>query len=358
MVEVAVSYFEKLYTASHPNRIQEVIDTMEPKVSVEMNQNLIKQFIKEEVEVALKQMHPTKSLGSDGMSAVLYQKFWDIVGNDVVNMVLKVLNFDMSMADINKTYITLVPKNNNPFRMIEFRPISLSNVIYKLIAKVLANHLKLILPQIIMNNQSAFIAGRLITNNVLIAFKMMHYLEHKKEGKDCYMAFKFDMSKAYDTVEWGFIEQVMRKLGFHERWIGLIMRCITTVSYSVLINEVAHGNIVPSRGLHQGDPLSSYMFLLCADGFSSLINKVVRSQAMNGLSICRGYPMISHLFFANDSLLFCKVNSQECQHLIDILRLYEAASGQKINTEKSSVFFSANTLEEKKVETLDILGPM
>ena len=97
----------------------------------------------------------------------------------------------------------------------------------------------------------------------------------------------------------------MRKLGFHERWIGLIMRCITTVSHSVLINGVAHGNIVPSRGLRQGDPLSSYLFLLCTDGFSSLINKAVRSHILSGLSICRGCPMISHLFFVDDSLLFC-----------------------------------------------------
>ena len=150
----------------------------------------------------------------------------------------------------------------------------------------------------------------------------------------------------------------MRKLGFHERWIGLIMRCITTISYSVLINGVAHGNIVPSRGLHQGDPLSSYLFLLCTDGFSSLINKAVRSHILSGLSICRGYPMISHLFFTDDNLLFCKVSSQECQHLIDILRLYKAALGQKINTDKSLVLFSANTPEEKKIDTLDILGPM
>ena len=104
----------------------------------------------------------------------------------------------------------------------------------------------------------------------------------------------------------------MRKLGFHERWIGLIMRRITTISYYVLINGVAHGNIMPLRGLRQGDPLSFYLFLLCADGFSSLINKAVRSHTMNGLSICRGCLMISHLFFANDSLLFCKVSSQEC----------------------------------------------
>ena len=141
VAEVAVSYFEKLYTTSHLDRIQEVTDAMESKVSVEMNQDLIKQFTKEEVDVALKQMHPTKAPDQDGMFAVFYHNFWDIVGNDVVNMVLNVLNSDRSMADINKTYITLVPKINNPFRMMEFRPISLSNVTYKLIAKVLTNRL-------------------------------------------------------------------------------------------------------------------------------------------------------------------------------------------------------------------------
>ena len=95
----------------------------------------------------------------------------------------------------------------------------------------------------------------------------------------------------------------------------------------MLINGVAHGNIMPSRGLRQGDPLSSYLFLLCADDFSSLINRAVRNQTMSGLSICRGGLTITHLFFADDSLLFCKANSQECQQLVEILHLYKAASG-------------------------------
>ena len=104
----------------------------------------------------------------------------------------------------------------------------------------------------------------------------------------------------------------MEQLGFNERWISLIMQCITTVTYSVLINGEAHGCIVPSRGLRQGDPLSPYLFLICADGFSSLINDAVRNNLLNGVSICRGSPMITHLFFADDSLLFCKASIQEC----------------------------------------------
>ena len=106
---------------------------------------MVKQFIRDEIEAALKQMQPTKSLGPDGMPAIFYQKYWDIVSNDVVSMVLNVLNSNISMADINKTFITLIPKTNNPTKMTNFRPISLSNVIYKLISKVFANRLKLLL---------------------------------------------------------------------------------------------------------------------------------------------------------------------------------------------------------------------
>ena len=88
----------------------------------------------------------------------------------------------------------------------------------------------------------------------------MHYLDHKRDVKDCFMAIKLDMSKAYDRVEWSFIEKIMERMGFHEKWINIIMQCISTVSYSVLVNGVAYGSIIPSRGLRQGDPLSLIFF--------------------------------------------------------------------------------------------------
>ena len=192
-----------------------------------MNMELIKEFSKDEILTALKQMHPTKALGPNGMSAIFFHKYWDIVGNSVTNMALNVLNSNMPIAKINKTNITLVLKKKSPTKMTEFKPINLSSVTYKIIAKVLSNKLKAVLPQIITENQSAFLFERLITDNILVAFEIIHYLNNKWEGKESFMAVKLDMSKAFDRVEWGFIEAVMEKLRLYERWISLIMQFIT-----------------------------------------------------------------------------------------------------------------------------------
>ena len=242
--------------------------------------------------------------------------------------------------------------------MMDFRPISLCNVVYKLISKILANRLKPLLPHIISENQSAFTSDRLITDNVLVAFEMMHYLDHKTAGKNGFMAVKLDMSKAFDRVEWGFISKVMEKLGFCNRWRDLVMQCITSVSYSVLINGVAHGNIHPSRGLRQGDPLSPSLFLLCAEGLSTLIHQAARKKLITGISITKGCPKVTHLLFADDSILFCKASLEECHLLRSILMEYEEASGQKVNTDKSSIFFSPNTAQATRDEIFNILGPM
>ena len=141
-----------------------------------------------------------------------------------------------------------------------------------------------------------------------MAFELMHYLNHKTLGKDGYMATKLDMSKAFDRVEWRFIQKVMEKLGFNARWVNLIMQCITSVTYLVIINGVAHGNFIPTRGLRQGDPFSPSLFLLCTEGLSALIHEIARNQAVTGISIGRGCSKVTYLFFANDNIFFCKAS--------------------------------------------------
>ena len=172
------------------------------------------------------------------------------------------------------------------------------------------------------------------------------------------MALKLDMSKAYDRVEWEFLAKVMFRMGFCPRWINWIMNCVTSVSYAVNFNGEKTGFIRPTRGLRQGDPLSPYLFLICAEGFTSLLKQANGQGRLSGLKVARGAPRLSHLFFADDSLIFCKANGEEAGQLRMILEAYERASGQKINIEKSSIFFSRNVKEVHKRRVLAELQGM
>jgi hypothetical protein len=198
------------------------------------------------------------------MPPIFYQKYWHVVGSDVTTAVLSCLNSGSLLKSINHTFITLIPKVKNPEKVTDFRPISLCNVIYKLVSKVLANRLKLILPQIVSDSQSAFVPGRLITDNVLVAFETLHHMHHNKIGREGAMAMKLDMSKAYDRVEWSYLEQIMKKMGFHQKWIGLMTECISTVSYSILVNGEPHGYIQPFQGIApRGSPITLPLFTMC-----------------------------------------------------------------------------------------------
>ena len=135
------------------------------------------------------------------------------------------------------------------------------------------------------------------------------------------MALKLDMSKAYDRVEWGFMEGLLKKMGFHEKWITVMMECITTISYSILINGEPTGTIYPSKGIRQGDHLSPYLFLLCTKGFHGLINQAITAGKIRGISICRNGPRLTHLFFADDSLLFCRALARSANMFLTSLWL-------------------------------------
>lgn len=137
----------------------------------------------------------------------------------------KILNGEEELSEWNETLITLVPKKKEPERVTNYRPISLSNVCYKIVAKVLANRWKQVLDQVIDPSQSAFISGRLITDNILIGFECMHWLHHCK-SKQGYAALKLDMSKAYDRVEWRFLEAIIIKIGFSRKWTNRILQCV------------------------------------------------------------------------------------------------------------------------------------
>ena len=300
-------------------------------------------------------MHPTKSPGPDGMSPIFFQKYWDVVGPQVIQSVMYILRTRMMPNGLNDTYICLIPKVKSPQKISEYRPISLCNVIYKIVSKVLANRLKRVLPDVVSEAQSAFIPGRQITDNVLVAFEVMHCINQRRKGKGL-MAIKLDMSKAYDRVEWSFLEAMMRRMGFKDRWISLMMMCVTMVSYSMLINGKPKGKITPTQGLRQGDPISPYLFLMCAEGLSAMLRRDKSGENLRGISVCKGAPRVSHLLFADDCIVFCKASTEEGLKVTKILEDYERESGQKLNREKTSLFFSKNTKAEVQEAVKDMFG--
>ncbi|KAM2531626.1 hypothetical protein PS1_000337 [Malus domestica] len=216
-----------------------------------------------------------------------------------------------SPATLNATYIVLIPKVPHPESVSQFRPISLCNYSYKVLSKVLANWLKVILPKLISPSQNAFVAGRQIQDNIGITHEMFHFFKGRTAKRKFEMGLKLDMQKAYDRVEWDFLDAPGKKFA-------------------------------PSRGLRQGDPLSPYLFIILGEVLSCMIQAAVDDKRLEGVRIGGSRPVISHLFFADDTLLFLRMEDKYCRNLLSILDRYCEASGQKVNLLKSSIYFGAN----------------
>lgn len=174
------------------------------------------EFTADEIKRALDAIGDLKAPGPDGMPAIFFKKYWDIVSDQLIKEVQVVLRGGRMPMGWNDTIISLIPKVEKPQKVTNLRPISLCNVVYKVVSKVLANRLRMVLPDIITANQSAFVPGRLISDDILIAYELTHYLVNKRDGNLGYAAIKLDMSKAYDRVEWCFLKEMMQRMGFNE----------------------------------------------------------------------------------------------------------------------------------------------
>ncbi|KAG7548646.1 Reverse transcriptase domain [Arabidopsis suecica] len=353
---IAVSYFKNLFTTTNPQAFEESLAEVKLRITDQTNEFLTAPATECEVRAALFMMHPEKAPGPDGMTALFFQKAWVTIKTDLLILVNSFLQERVFDKRLNTTNICLIPKTERPTRMTELRPISLCNVGYKVISKILCQRLKKVLPDLISETQSAFVEGRLISDNILIAQEMFHGLRTNPSCKEKYMAIKTDMSKAYDRVEWKCIEELLRKMGFCEKWISWMMWCISTVQYRVLLNGQPRGLIIPERGLRQGDPLSPYLFILCTEVLIANIRKAEHEKLITGIKISTASPSVSHLLFADDSLFFCKANIDQCGVILGILKQYESVSGQQINFSKSSIQFGHKVDDSIKAEIKSVLG--
>ncbi|XP_057249105.1 uncharacterized protein LOC104906541 [Beta vulgaris subsp. vulgaris] len=312
-------------------------------ISEEDNMLLCSEVSAEEIKNAVFELAPDKAPGPDGFPPYFFQKYWSLVGNSVCHAVRAFFFSGTLLKEVNHTFITLIPKVESPSNPNQFRPISLCSTIYKVIAKIMASRLKIVLGKIIHPLQGAFVPERLIQDNVLIAHEVFHSFK-KKSGNQGWLAIKLDMEEAYDRLEWNFIFAVFKKLGFCERWVGWMKECISSVSFSVLVNGIPGDVFYPSRGIRQGDPLSPYIFILCAEILARQLHAASREgPKLVGVSLGHSRVKIPFLTFADDTMIFAKAIVDSCTVIREILDDYCRMSGQLVNYNKSAYQCSPNT---------------
>lgn len=275
---MAVAYFNDLYQSSGSVDVTELLQGMAPRKTDRMNRDLSRPISDTEITKAVKALKSDSTPGVDGMSGYFFKNFWSIVRTRVIQEVRGFFESGQLPVDWNFTELCLLPKVPNPNQMKDLRPTSLCSVVYKIVSKILCDRLKVVLPCIVSPTQGAFVEGRLISDNLLIAHEMVHGLKTNPTCKSEFIAIKTDISKAYDRVEWDFLEALFHKMSFHSQWIVWIMGCVRSVSYSVLLNGQSYGHITPRRGIRQGDPLSHFLFIMCAEALVHKMNQAELSK--------------------------------------------------------------------------------
>jgi hypothetical protein len=279
-------------------------------------------------------MNKHKAPSPDGFSASIFHKAWPIVGGDVCDVVLKFFNSSLLLKKANSTILTLVPKKKSPSSMGDYRPISCCNVVYKCITEIIANRMIPGLDDVIRAHQGAFIPGRGIAANILLAKEVVNDY-HKERGKPrC--TLKVDLMKAYESLSWEYILFCLHCFGAPPKYISWIRECITSPSFSIALNGSLVGYFHGKKGLRQRDQFSPYLFVLAMEGLSLLLEEIAHSHLFAFHPICN-LIRLHHLCFADYLLIFSEGSIDSVQAILAALNEFEELSGLKANPSKSSI---------------------
>ncbi|CAL1383991.1 unnamed protein product [Linum trigynum] len=309
----------------------------------------------EETRRIINEMGGMKAPGKDGFHAAFFQKSWNNVGADFYDHLVACFRNPDRIRMCNDTLLVLLPKVDFPKLITQFRPIGLCNVSYKVVAKCLANRLKEFTPQLIDQNQSSFVPKRHITDNIIILQEVVHTLSLRSGTKGS-MILKIDLAKAYDRINWKFLEATLIATGLPMDFVKLLMACVTTARFQVMWNGGFTESFQPSRGLRQGCPLSPYLFTLCIERLNHCIKDSINRKAWKPIFLSKDGPPLTHLFFADDLVLFAEANQKQGEEILACLNRFCEASGEQVNKDKSCVFFSKNTRGQLKKSISDTLG--
>ena len=263
----------------------------------------------EEINKAMFSIDDSKTPGPDGFSSLFFKVAWSIIGSDVSEVVVSFFNSGSLLQEISCTIIALVPKVPNPGSMHDYRPISCCNTIYKCISKIIAARIKQCIPEIISPSQSDFVQGRSIANNVLITQDLV--INYHRDNGPPRCALKIDIKKAYDTINWSCIMDILSSMGTPAYLMRCIKACITTPSFSVSINGELVGFFASKRGLRQGDPLSPFLFIIIMEAFFRSLYVAAHRQEFQFHPKCEEINL-THLCFVDDIFFICWWDEFQC----------------------------------------------
>ncbi|XP_074290425.1 uncharacterized protein LOC141617144 [Silene latifolia] len=300
------------------------------------NQKLLLQPVTdEEVRAAMFSIPGTKAPGPDGYISQFFKDTWAIVGKDVIKAVRSVFTSEKLLKECNATILTLIPKVEVPEAVHQFRPIACCNTIYKCVAKVLCTRLSNILPEIISPSQSAFTKGRDIVGNIFICQDLIKF--YNRTACSPRVMMKIDLQKAYDSVEWAFLHEMLEALNFPPSIIAILMQCVSTPTYSIALNGNIFGYFKGRKGLRQGDPLSPLLFTICLEYLSRILAWVQQQNEFRFHPLCKRVQL-SHLCFADDLIMFCRGDLPSVVLLLRAFKTFSKASGLSMNQGKSNIY--------------------
>ena len=339
--EAIQSGFSELYITSHSYSALNVPagSSWQACLSDEEQDGIEGGVSDDEIKARLWSLKAFKAQGPNGLHVGFFQRFWLVVGTLVVEEVRKIFTAMEIAEELYRTHITFIPKILGSETLNNYRPISLCNTVYKIVSKILVARLRPLLGKLISPLQFAFIPSRRGTDNAIITQELIHTITRKK-----------------GRLEWGFIREMLIKINLPHNIIKLIMSYVSTVSTSIVVNGGASDLILPSRGLKQGDPISPYIFILCMDFLVQLIEEKCGTNKWKPVRANRSGVAFSHLFFANDLILFAKANPKNCAAIREVLDLFCSKSGQSVNGAKSRVYFSPNVDRDSREDFCAILG--
>ena len=290
----------------------------------------------EEIRNAVFNMNKEGAPGPDGFGAIFFQTFWDIVKIDVKNAVLEFFVNSWMMPNYNASTLILIPKTPNADTVSQYRPIALANFKYKIISKILADRVASIMPFIISRQQKGFIQGRQIKDCICLASEAINQLVKKAYGGN--LAFKVDIAKAFDTIEWPFLIKVLQAYGFNATFCNWIKIILESATMSISINGSQNGYFKCKRGVRQGDPLSPLLFCIAEEVLSRSITRLVEQGKLNLISSSRHHSIPLHVLYASDVMIFCRGNISSVDALKELFLEYASCSGQHTNPSKSTIY--------------------